>query len=153
VLLNILVLTICLPLARRFRRAPMPPTIRRWYDMPLRAAMVATLVATVVTLSSQLGPTVTGLLAVFPIVLSSLVLIFQPRIGGPATAAITANGIPGLAGLGLALLVVNLLAVPAGKPAALTLALAVSIAWNLIIVGVRRHGLVLGRSTGRSSRP
>lgn len=145
VLLNILVLMICIPVARRFRMAPMPARRRRWYDTPVRAAMVATLVATVVTLSSQLGPSVTGLLAVFPIVLSSLVLILQPRIGGPATAAITANGIPGLAGLGLALLVLNLAAVPIGTPAALALALAVSIAWNLVILTLRRRRILLHR--------
>jgi hypothetical protein len=140
--LNILVLVICIPLGRRYRFAPMPATIRRWYDIPLRAVMVAALVATVVTLSSRVGPTVTGILASFPVVLTSLVLIFQPRIGGPATATITANGIPGLAGYGLALLVLNLLAIPVGTPAALALALAVSIAWNLIILGLRRRGIV-----------
>ena len=71
---------------------------RRWYDMPLRAAMVACLVAVVVGTSARVGPSVTGLLAVFPIVLTSLMLIFQPRIGGPATAALLANTMWGLAG-------------------------------------------------------
>ena len=34
----------------------MPLIARRWYDIPLRAALVATLVATVVTTSSWVGP-------------------------------------------------------------------------------------------------
>jgi hypothetical protein len=102
--------------------------------------MVATLVVTVVALSSRVGPTVTGILALFPIVLVSLILIFQPRIGGSATATITANGIPGLAGYGVALVVLHLVAMPAGTPTALALALGVSIGWNLLILEIRRRG-------------
>lgn len=152
--LNIIILVICIPLGRGYRGAPMPAAIRRWYDIPLRAAMVATLVAIVVAVSSRVGPTVTGILALFPVVLTSLVLIFQPRIGGPATATITANAIPRLAGYGLALLVLNLSAIRAGTPAALALALAVSIRWNLIILGLRRPGIVIRqRLGGPPSRP
>ena len=55
----------------------MPPTRRRWFDIPLRASLVAVNVAIVVTLSSHVGPAVTGQLAVFPIVMTSLMLIFQ----------------------------------------------------------------------------
>lgn len=140
VLLNLIVFMVCHPVARRFRSAPMPRALRRWYDIPFRAGLVATLVAGVVTLSSRVGPTVTGLLALFPIVLVSLILILQPRIGGPATATITANGIPGLAGLSVALVVLHLAAVPLGTPAALALALGVSIGWNLMILEIRRRG-------------
>lgn len=145
VALNVVILMICFPVARRFRGAPMPATIRRWYDKPLRAGMVAALVATVVTLSSRLGPTLTGIIAAFPIVLTSIALILHPRIGGPATAAITANGIPGLAGFGIALLVLHLSAVQAGTPAALTVALAVSIGWNLLVLRLHRRGSIMIR--------
>jgi hypothetical protein len=119
----------------------MPPTIARWYDVPLRAGMVAVLVTIVVALSSRVGPTATGTLAVFPIVLTSLALIFQPRIGGPATAAITANSVVGLVGYCMALATLNLAAGPLGPPAALMLALAVSVGWNLAIL------LCRGRAT------
>ena len=134
ILLNLVLLALCLPVTRRFRDAPMPPTLRRWYDIPLRAAMVTALVAIVVLLSTPLGPAATGLLASFPIVLTSLMLIFQPRIGGKATATITANAILGLAGYGTTMLVLCLAAVPLGTPTALCLALAVSLSWNLLIV-------------------
>src|SRR4029078_3871867 len=87
-----------LPVVQRFRAAKMPLMVRRWYDIPLRAALVATLVATVVTLSRWVGPTVSGIIALFPVVYSSLMLILQPRIGGPATAAVIANGSGGLSG-------------------------------------------------------
>ncbi|HEX9464042.1 MAG TPA: hypothetical protein VGB82_15700 [Alphaproteobacteria bacterium] len=139
VLLNVCAIAVCLPLARRFRHIEMPAVARRWYDVPLRAGMVATLVATVVSISSRVGPTVTGILAIFPIVLTSLVLIFQPRIGGKATAAIIANGIIGLAGFSLALAVLHVTAVPLGSPAALCLSLLVSLGWNISVVMLRRR--------------
>lgn len=139
ILLNVLFLALCLPLGRKFGGAAMPPVRRRRTDIPIRAAMVAVLVATVTGLSSYVGPTVTGILALFPIVLTSLVLIFQPRIGGPATAAVTANAILGLAGFATALTVLHLTAVPLGSAAALTLALSVSISWNFSVAMIRRR--------------
>ena len=55
-LANAVTFAICLPLLRRFRHVKMPLITRRWYDIPLRASLVATLVATVVTLSGWVGP-------------------------------------------------------------------------------------------------
>jgi hypothetical protein len=52
---------------------------------------VATLVAAVVTLSGRVGPAVSGVIALFPVVFSSMMLILHPRIGGPAAAAVIAN--------------------------------------------------------------
>jgi len=139
--LNIVVIPLCVAIGRRFRDVPMPLMTRRWYDIPLRAAMAAVLVAVVVVSSTRVGPTVTGMLAVFPIVLTSLMLILQPRLGGRATAAVLTNTISGLAGFACCLLALHLAAVPLGSPLALTLALAVSIAANLSIWMARRRGL------------
>ncbi len=47
---NAIAFAICVPLLARYRHVKMPPIARRWYDIPLRASLVATLVATVVTL-------------------------------------------------------------------------------------------------------
>lgn len=139
VLLNLIALALCLPVGRRFRGAAMPKLRRRWYDAPLRAGMVAVLVAIVVDGGARLGPAVTGILALFPIVLTSLVLILQPRAGGPAVAALTANAIAGLGGFAAALVALHLAAVPLGSPAALALALSLSIGWNLAILLRRRY--------------
>ena len=139
VLLNLIVLVLCAPVAWRFRAAAMPRMRRRWWDAPLRAGMVATLVAIVVVAGARLGPAVTGILALFPIVLTSLVLLLQPRAGGPAVAAVTANAIPGLAGFAAALVMLHVAAPALGSPAALGLALAVSIGWNLAILRLRRR--------------
>jgi hypothetical protein len=138
--LNAAVLVFCIPAGHKFLHVKMPFPRRRWYDVPLRAGMVACLVASVVGLSTRVGPAVTGVLAVFPIVLTSLMLILQPRIGGPATAAVIANTLWGLVGFAAALVMLQVAVSPLGVPAALTLALAVSIAWNIMIWMLRRSG-------------
>ena len=138
---NALAFVLCLPLVHRFRTARMPPVARRWYDIPLRAAMVAVLVATLVILSSRVGPTVSGIIALFPAVFTSMILILHPRIGGRANAAVIANGLWGLIGFGVAILVLHAAAGPFGSAAALTLALATSVGWNFSLWTLRRHRL------------
>lgn len=145
ILANIAVYAVCVPLAARFRHVRMPIITRRWYDVPLRAAMVATLVATLVAVSSRVGPAMSGIIATFPIVLTSLMLILHPRIGGPATAAVIANGLWGLVGFGTALLTLHLTVEPLGAPAALSLGLAVSVGWNIATWAWRRHGIATVR--------
>jgi len=130
-LLNVITFAICLPLAQRFRIAKMPLVTSLWYDIPLRAALVATLVAIVVTMSGVVGPRISGVIALFPAAYTSLILILTPRIGGSATAALLANGQWGLIGFGLGVLTIHLGALPLGRAAALSLALAVCILWNL----------------------
>ena len=137
ILFNAGVMAACLPLAQRFRAARMPLIARRWYDIPLRATLVATLVAILVTLSGVVGPRISGIIALFPVVFSSLMLILQPRIGGPATAAVIANGLWGLVGFGIAIVVLHLVGRQGHVPLALSLALATCITWNL---GLWFHG-------------
>jgi len=122
---------VCLPLMRGFRHAKMPLITRRWYDVPLRAGLVATLVATVVTLSGWIGPELSGTIALIPIVLTSMMVILHPRIGGPATAALIANGGWGLMGFGLSFAVLHLAAPRLGSAIALSLTLATCVLWNL----------------------
>jgi hypothetical protein len=98
--------------------------------------MAAVLVAAVVTASEVLGARMTGILAGFRIVLSSLIL--HPRIGGPATAAVLANTTPGLAGFSLCCLTAHLLVPRIGSAAGLSAALAVSIGCNLLLWAFRR---------------
>ena len=128
---NAVAFAICLPLLRGFRHAKMPLITRRWYDVPLRAGLVATLVATVVTLSGWIGPELSGIIALIPIVLTSMILILHPRIGGPATAALIANGGWGLMGFGLSFAVLHLAAPRLGSAIALCLTLATCVGWNL----------------------
>jgi hypothetical protein len=141
---NAVAFAICIPLLARFRHVKMPLITRRWYDIPLRAALVSTLVATVVTLSGWVGPTISGMLALFPVVFSSMMLILHPRIGGPATAAVVANSGWGLLGFGAGIAVLHVAALRFGSPIGLGLALLSCVSWNLVLWG-------LGRSRGRSN--
>jgi hypothetical protein len=130
-LANAVAFAICVPLLRRFRHVKMPLITRRWYDIPLRASLVATLVATVVTASGWVGPKVSGMIALFPIVFTSMMLILHPRIGGKPTAAVLANSAWGLVGLGIAIAVLHVAALQFGSAIGLSLALATCVGWNL----------------------
>jgi hypothetical protein len=139
---NAVAFAICIPSFRPFQHAKMPLITRRWYDIPLRAAMVATLVAIVVTLSRWVGPSVSGTIALFPVVLTSMTLILHPRIGGQATAAIIANGGWGMMGFGASIAVLTVAARPLGSAAALSLALATGVTWNLVLWWMGRRKAV-----------
>ena len=135
---NVIAFAICIAAQARYRHARMPPIARRWYDVPLRASLVAMLVATVVTLSGWAGPRISGILALFPIVFSSMMLILHPRIGGPATAAVIANSAWGLMGLGIAIAVLHVAALWLGSAAGLSLALTVCVVWNFSLWWISR---------------
>jgi hypothetical protein len=102
----------------------------RWFDTPLRAAAVAAFVSAVVLASAMLGPAATGIAAVFPISLTSLLMIMQPRIGGPATVVFATTALRAMLGFGFALLALHLAIPPCGVTPALFVALAVSVAWS-----------------------
>jgi hypothetical protein len=93
----------------------------------------------VVTLSFTIGAAASGSLAVFPIVLSSIMIILHRRIGGPATAAIMANAVVGLGGFAVAVITLCVTAEQLGSPLALALALAVSVGCNMLIYLVRQR--------------
>ena len=146
---NAIAFAICLPLVRRFRHVKMPLITRRWYDIPLRAALVSTLVATVVTLSGWVGATISGVIALVPLVFISMMLILHPRIGGPPTAAVIANSLWGLIGFGIGIAVMHLAALRFGSVIALSLALATCVGWNLGLWAFARYRL----RRSRASRP
>jgi hypothetical protein len=130
---NAVAFAICVPLLARYRSVKMPPVTRRWYDIPLRASLVATLVAIVVTTSGWVGPKISGIIALFPAVFTSMMLILHPRIGGKPTAAVIANSAWGLVGLGLAIAILHVAALQFGSPIGLSLALATCVSWNLAL--------------------
>jgi hypothetical protein len=93
----------------------------------------------VITLSFRIGPAASGNLAVFPIVLTSIMIILHRRVGGPATAAVMANAVIGLGGFCVALVVLYLTANRLGSWIALMLTLLVSLCCNRLIYVVRRR--------------
>lgn len=139
VLLNVAVYAVCLPLAARFRDAAMPIYRRRWYDAPLRALLVCTIVTAVLALSTRVGPTTTGILATAPIVMTSMAIILQPRVGGKVSAAVIANGLTGLVGFGVSLLVLHAAVLAFGNAIGLALWILSSMAWNLCLWAMWRR--------------
>jgi len=129
-----------LVIPRREQTPPIGRSERRWFDLPLMAALVGLLVAGVVSLSAALGAALTGMAAVFPVTFSSLGVIVQSRLGGRVAAATMAGAIRAMPGFALGLLVLHGLAVPAGAPLAMLAALAAMLAWSagLILWRVRR---------------
>src|ERR1700731_1230316 len=77
--LNAVVFAFTIPLSARYRDAAMPrDAIRRSrYDLPLRAAAAALVVAAVTTASHWIGSFASGVFAVFPIVLATFVVIMH----------------------------------------------------------------------------
>lgn len=134
VIANAVTFAIAVPLMRPYMHVKkMPLIVRRWYDIPLRAGLVALLVATVVTTSGWLGPRISGIMALFPIVFTSLMLVLHPRIGGVPTAAAISNGAWGLMGFGLAIAVMHGAVLAFGSAIGLSLALATCLGWNLAL--------------------
>ncbi|MBW7973068.1 hypothetical protein [Bradyrhizobium sp. BR 10289] len=138
---NLVAFGICIPLLAGYRHAKMPLVTRRWYDIPMRAALVATLVAIVVSTSSWVGPRISGIIAIFPVVFSSIMVILHPRIGGPPTAAVLANSAWGLLGFGMAIAVMHVAVVQFGSAIGLCLALATCVSWNLTLWGIGRRAM------------
>jgi hypothetical protein len=142
-LFNLVVVSACIALARPLRHVSIPRVEARWYELAMRAAMVALLVGVTVTLSFRIGPSGSGILAVFPIILISVMLILHRRVGGPPTAAVMANGVIGLVGFAFACAVLHFTAEPLGSFVGLTLALSTSVGWGLLVYGLRRRGITL----------
>jgi hypothetical protein len=140
-LANVVVLAVSIALARPLRHVAIPPVRTYWYDLALRAAMVATLVGVVVSLSFRIGPSGSGVLAVFPIILISVILILHRRVGGKPTAAVMANAVVGLVGFAFACVVLHFAAAAFGSAIGLSLALATSVCWGLAVWSARRRGM------------
>ncbi|MBR0843750.1 hypothetical protein JQ607_26440 [Bradyrhizobium liaoningense] len=139
VAVNLIAFGICIPLLARYRHVKMPLVTRRWYDVPMRASLVATLVAIVVSTSGWVGPRISGIIALYPVVFTSMMVILHPRIGGPPTAAVLANSAWGLLGFGTAIAVMHVAVVQFGSAVGLCLALGTCIAWNLTLWGIGRR--------------
>jgi uncharacterized membrane protein (GlpM family) len=141
-LLNVVVFGATVPLSWRYRTSGPPPKfVRTPFDIPLRAITAAIVVAVVTTASYSIGSFVSGIFAVFPIVMASAIVILHPRVGGRASASMFAHSQIALVGLWLGFLATHYLVAPIGVWAALVSGLAVCVAWSglLLIVRMRRR--------------
>ena len=111
---------------------------RSRFDLPLRALLVAVLVIATTVASRAFGPAVTGLLATYPVVFTSLIVLLQPRGGGAFASSVLVHGLKGLLGFGAALAVLHVAALHLSAAAALVLALVVAVGWNTLLTLWRR---------------
>ena len=125
------------------------PLRRRWYELPMRAGLVGAVVATVVTTSRVLGPTVTGMAAVFPVAFTSFAFLILPRLGGPASAAVMASAIRAMPGFALSLLVLHLAAQIVGVWAGLAAMLLTSLLWSAGMMAARAAKMPRLRAASR----
>jgi uncharacterized membrane protein (GlpM family) len=138
-LLNLVVFGTTVPLSWRYRTSgPVRKFMRTAYDIPLRAATAAIVVATVTTASYSIGSFASGMFAVFPIVMACSVVILHPRVGGVAAASMFAHAQIALNGLWLGFLVMHYLVAPVGVWGAFGLGLLVCIGWSGLLWIVRR---------------
>ena len=142
-IVNVAVFSVCLVLVRPLRHVRVKGFRPQWTDLALRAGLVALLVGVVVTFSFQLGPAGSGMLAVFPVVLLSIMFILHNRVGGPASAAVMANAVLGLVGFAFTCTVLHFTAEPFGSAIGLTLALVTSVGWSFAVLLARRHGIAV----------
>lgn len=140
-ILNIAVAAVTIPLTAGTRYAAVERNViaRKPYDIPVRAAAVSLFVVIVTTLSHTIGATASGVFAVFPMAMSSFIVILHSRIGGPATANVIAHAQIPLLGLIPAFTAVHLLSPTAGVWWALLIGLFASLAWNLFLWFRRRR--------------
>jgi len=137
--LNAAVFAVTIPLSAPYRRVPAPQRklARKSYDIPLRAIVVALVVAVVTTASHWIGAFASGIFAIFPIVMGSFVAIMHPRVGGKAAAAVLSHAQPLLIGLGLAFVGVHYLAAPIGVWWSYVAGLAITVSWSCLLWLVR----------------
>ena len=136
--LNAVVFAITIPLSWRYRASGPPKKfLRTAFDIPVRALAAAIVVAVVTTASYSIGSFASGVFALFPIIFCSSIVILHPRVGGKATASMTAHAQVAFIGLALAFLFVHCLAEPLGSWLALAIGLSVAVGWSGLLLLVR----------------
>lgn len=143
--LNLLTFAACLSLTRDAwkARTAIRAVPRRWFDVPLRAALIGLFVVGVVTASAAIGQVATGIATMFPISLASLAVIVRARLGGEIAASTMASALRAIIGLGAALLVLHVAAQFWGLAVSLVAALSASLAWSAAMIAwrLRESGL------------
>jgi uncharacterized membrane protein (GlpM family) len=131
-------------MATRFAQAPefkvsSSATVQRqWFELPTRAVAVGVFVAFVVTISDIIGPSATGLAAVFPIALTSLAILTNQKFGIAGAASAFSGAVKPMLGIASGFAVLSLTPTILGTWPALALALFTALLWPMWIV-LRRN--------------
>jgi hypothetical protein len=119
---------------RSWRGPPVRSTIRKWYDLPLRALLVVTLTLSTVVLSALIGPVATGVLAAMPVTFTSFIIVMHLRVGGPATANMMASALTMLPGFAAGLLGFHLCAAAGQIPLGLVVFFVVPVVYAVALL-------------------
>jgi hypothetical protein len=104
--------------------APAPPFVPPVWDLPARALATALLVLALTDAAAGLGPTLTGILAPFPIASSVVAAFTRAQLGPAATTSLLRGVLRGLPGFAVFCFLVASLLVARGPSAAFSLAVA-----------------------------
>lgn len=129
---------------RLLPRHPSMPALStpRW-DLPMRMAVTAVLMVSLTAAASRLGPVVGGLLAALPALASILAVFTHGQQGSAALVELLRGMLRGMAAFVAFCLLVALLLVRAGTPAAFSVATLTAIAVQAAIT--RRHAASAAR--------
>jgi hypothetical protein len=150
-LLNLIVYPGFIWFGRTMVAAEIPRMVRAWYELPMRTLLVCALMALLLATSSWAGPEVTGIIAVYPISSTSLMIILQHRLGGKAAAAVMTSSLWGLCGVALGLATLSYLVEQFGAAPALATALVVCVGWSLGVWTFRGRRRRASMRTGAST--
>lgn len=114
-------------------------SVKGRFDLFLRALLVAGLVGGVVSVSDMIGPSLTGVAALFPMTFTSVGLLIHTRLGGDANAAAMASGLVAMIGFTTGLITLQVAAVPLGSAVALALFVGCCLGWSALLLAVRRR--------------
>ena len=138
VCLNVVVFAIAIPASLWMAADVRAKPVRRGIvDIVLHVGAVAAIVVAAILAGRVLGPRAAGLTALVPVIWISVAVILAVRAGGEMCASVLANGVPAMVGFAIAFPVIHLTVVPLGWPTALSIALAITVGWNLLLTVVR----------------
>ncbi len=138
-LLNAVVFAIVIPAGARYRTDTAVKAETHPSDIAWRALVVAVCVAIVTAASHSIGSFASGMFAVFPVVISSLLVIIHMRLGGPAAGSVAAHVPAALIGLSLGFIPVHLMADTVGVWWSFLAGVVICLAWNGLLWLLRQQ--------------
>jgi hypothetical protein len=117
--------------------APAAVLVPPWWDLPARALAALALVVAISAASGALGPSLSGLLAPFPVITSVLAVFTHAHAGRGQVRVLLRNFLLGFYGFAAFCFVLASTLEPLGGPAAFSLALAAALAVQATIFMLR----------------
>jgi hypothetical protein len=138
VLLNVVVFAVMVPASWPLRLEVRAVRAKRGVvDVVLRVLAVAGIVGAAVVAGRVFGPKAAGLMALVPVIWISVAVILAVRAGPEMCQSVLANGVPAMIGFAIAFSVMHLTVARVGWPVALSVALWITVGWNLLLTAVR----------------